>query len=64
MVVEKASFERLTKENMELRMAIKTVVAGELALRQGRTRSFREFLKSKFSHYIINVSGEYVDNHS
>lgn len=51
LMVEKVSFERLTKENAELRMAVKAVVAGELALRGGRTQSFSAFLKDKFPHY-------------
>jgi len=51
LVVEKGSFERLTKENAELRMAVKAVVAGELALRNGRTRTFSAFLKDKFPRY-------------
>ncbi len=50
-VVEKKDLEKLTKENKELRLAVKAILAGELALRQKRTRTFREFLKSKFPDY-------------
>jgi len=53
-VVEKRSFEKLTKENAELKSAIKAVLEGELALRQGKTRSFRDFLKSEFPRYAKN----------
>jgi len=51
-VVEKHSFERLTQENTELRMAIRAILAGELALRKGKTRNFKDFLKSKFPQYV------------
>lgn len=39
MVVEKRSFEKLAKENTELKSAIKAVLEGELALCQRETRS-------------------------
>ncbi len=53
-VIDRKSFERMSKENMELRSAIKAIVEGELALRQGKTRSFKDFLKSKFPRYAKN----------
>ena len=53
-VVEKKSFEKLTKENAELKLAIKAILGGELAMVQGKTRSFKEFLKSKFPQYAKN----------
>ncbi len=46
-VIDKKSFEKMSKENVELRLAIKAIIEGELALRQGKTRSFKDFLKSK-----------------
>lgn len=51
LVVEKKSFERMAQENLELRSAIKAILAGELALRRGRTRTFKEFLKARFAKY-------------
>ncbi|MBI3442509.1 MAG: hypothetical protein HY007_01980 [Candidatus Sungbacteria bacterium] len=51
LVVEKRNFERLTQENAELRMAIRAILAGEVALRRGKTRSFRAFLENKFPQY-------------
>lgn len=50
-VVEKSNFRRLAKENIELRKAIKAVVAGELALRRGEARTFKAFLRDKFPQY-------------
>lgn len=47
LIIERKSFERISKENVELRLAIKAIIKGELSLRQGKTRSFRDFLKSK-----------------
>ncbi|KKS37452.1 MAG: hypothetical protein A3G49_04195 [Candidatus Sungbacteria bacterium RIFCSPLOWO2_12_FULL_41_11] len=46
-LVEKEDFERLNKENTELRLAVKAILAGEIALRNGKTRSFKQFLKSR-----------------
>lgn len=53
-VLGKKDFEQLTKENKELRLAVKAVLAGELDLRQGRTRSFKDFLKARFPQYAKN----------
>ncbi|MEK7635689.1 MAG: hypothetical protein AAB405_01205 [Patescibacteria group bacterium] len=53
-VIEKENFDRLTKENMELKSAIKAILDGELALRRGTTRSFKDFLKLKFPKYAKN----------
>ena len=49
-VMEKSDYEKLEKENMELRMAVSAIVSGEKALRQGKTRSLKSFLSLKFSH--------------
>ena len=46
-VLEKRDFERITKENVELRAALGAILAGEAALRSGRTKPFRSFLKSR-----------------
>ena len=54
MVIDRKSFEKISKENVELRLAIKAIIEGELALRQGKTRSFKDFLKSKFPRYAKN----------
>lgn len=53
-VIDRKSFEKMSKENVELRLAIKAIIEGELALRQGKTRSFKDFLKSKFPRYAKN----------
>ncbi len=53
-VIEKKDFEKLTKENIELRLAVKSILSGELALRQGKTRSLKNFLKSGFPKYAQN----------
>lgn len=44
MIIDRKSFEKVSKENAELRMAIKAIVEGELALQKGKTRSFKDFL--------------------
>lgn len=54
LIIERKSFEKMFKENKELRLAIKAVVEGELALRKGRTRNFKDFLKSRFPKYAKN----------
>lgn len=53
-VVEREDLERLTKENSELRLAVKAILEGELAFQQGETRSFKDFLKSRFLKYAKN----------
>ncbi len=50
-IIGRKSFEKISKENAELRLAIKAIVSGELALRKGKTRAFKDFLKSKFPQY-------------
>lgn len=54
MVVEKKSFDDVVKENAELRLAMQSIIAGEFALRSGKTRSFSQFLKHKFPRYAKN----------
>jgi hypothetical protein len=54
-VIEKTKFKKITKENEELRSALQAILAGELALRKGKTRTFRQFLKSKFPRYAKNL---------
>ena len=53
-VIEKRKLEEMTKENMELKMAIKAILSGESALRQGKTRSLSNFLKVKSPKYAKN----------
>ncbi len=53
-IIEKQNLERLTKENTELKMAIKAILEGELAFRRGKTRSFRDFLRIEFPKYAKN----------
>ena len=54
LIIDKKSFEKISKENVELRSAIKAIIEGELALRKGKTRSFKDFLKSEFPEYAQN----------
>lgn len=54
LVIDRESFEKMSKENIELRLAIKAIIDGEWALRRGKTRSFKDFLKSKFPQYAQN----------
>lgn len=53
-VVERGSLERLEKENDELQLAMKAVLAGESALRRGKTRTFSHFLRRKLPQYAPN----------
>ena len=53
-VIDKKAWESLSKENEELRQAVKAIIAGEKALFRGKTRSFQEFLKAEFSRYAKN----------
>ncbi|GEM_PF-5370114 len=46
-IVGKQDLDELTRENRELQSAIKAILAGEFALRKGKTRTFREFLGSR-----------------
>ena len=48
-------WRNIEKENLELRLAIEAIFSGEIALRENRTRTFREFLKSEFSQYAKNL---------
>ncbi|KKT29606.1 hypothetical protein A3G55_03035 [Candidatus Giovannonibacteria bacterium RIFCSPLOWO2_12_FULL_44_25] len=50
-VLGRKDFERLAKENKELRLAVKAIVVGELELRHGKTRTFKDFLKTEFPKY-------------
>lgn len=54
-VIEKTKFKKLSKENEEFRSALQAILAGEIALRKGKTRTFRRFLKSKFPEYAKNL---------
>jgi len=54
-VVQKESLNKLTKENIELKAALRAILLGEMALRKGKTRTFRQFLKSKFPSYAKNL---------
>lgn len=50
-VIERVDFERLTQENLELHFALKVILEGERALRQKKTRSLKDFLRSEFPEY-------------
>ena len=47
-------WKEIEKEHMELYSALQTVIAGEMALREKQTRTFREFLTSEFPRYAKN----------
>jgi len=47
-------WEKIKKENQELRLAVEAIISGELARQKNQTRSFREFLKSEFPQYAKN----------
>ncbi|MFH1462729.1 MAG: hypothetical protein ABIG08_03500 [bacterium] len=47
-------WEKAERENQELRLAVRAILSGELALQKKRTRSFREFLESEFLQYAKN----------
>lgn len=54
-VVGEKQFEKLTRENRELTLALRAVLAGEQALREGKTRPFSAFLRAKFPKYAQNL---------
>ena len=54
MVIEKKEYRKLVNENEELRRALKAVVEGERARREGKTRTFRQFLKAELPQYVKN----------
>lgn len=55
MVVDRESFEKISKENMELRLAIKAITEGEKDLRKGKTRNLKDFLKSGLLKHAKNL---------
>ncbi|MEK7664813.1 MAG: hypothetical protein AAB361_01585 [Patescibacteria group bacterium] len=42
-------WQKMEKEKLELRGAIKAILSGELSLRKGKTRSFKDFIKDKYA---------------
>jgi len=54
-VLPKGKLEQLSKENLELRKAVQAILAGEAALGKKKTRTFRQFLESKFPKYVKNL---------
>lgn len=54
LIVERKSFEKIARENAELRAAMKAVLIGEQELYQKKTRSMKDFLQSKFPEYAKN----------
>ena len=48
-------WEKIEKENLELRLAIEAILSGEQALQKKQTRTFREFLKSEFPQHAKNL---------
>ena len=54
-IVQRENIDKLSKENKELKSALRAILAGEVAFKKGRTRSFQSFLKSKFPSYAKNL---------
>lgn len=50
-IIEKRYLDELNKEKEELESAFKAILSGELALKQKKTKSFKDFLKTKFPEY-------------
>lgn len=50
-IVEKKYLDELNKEKEELESAFKAILSGEFALKQKKTRPFKEYLKQKFPKY-------------
>ena len=46
-VIQKSEFTKLSRENHELRSALKAIALGEKALKSGKTRSLEDFLSHK-----------------
>ena len=38
-------WQKMQKREMELKMAIEAIIAGEMELREGKTKPFKEFIK-------------------
>ena len=53
-IIQKENLEKLNQENLELKKAIQAILSGEIALKRGQTRTFRQFLKSKLPVYAKN----------
>lgn len=48
-VLPLVKWQKSEKEKFELQEAMKAILAGELALRTGKTRSFKDFIKDKYA---------------
>lgn len=48
-------WEKVEKENQELRLAVQAILSGELARQKKQTRSFLAFLRSEFPSYAKNI---------
>ncbi|MFH1656734.1 MAG: hypothetical protein ABH956_03105 [Candidatus Nealsonbacteria bacterium] len=46
--------KKLEKENLEFHLAFEAILSGEIELRDKKTRSFKEFLKSDFFQHAKN----------
>lgn len=46
-IIEKTDFEKLERENNELRLAMRAIAEGEKAFKLNKTRSLKDFLESK-----------------
>lgn len=54
-LIEKKDLEKLAKENRELNSAFEVITDGNTAFCAGKTRSFKNFIKSKFPQYAKNI---------
>lgn len=48
-------WQKIEDERRELRLAFQAVLSGELALREKRTRTFRQFLRAELPQYAKNI---------
>ncbi len=48
-------WKKIERENLELRLVVEAIFAGELALKERKIRTFREFLKDEFHQYAKNI---------
>ncbi|MEK7124191.1 MAG: hypothetical protein AAB877_00700 [Patescibacteria group bacterium] len=56
-VISKSKLEKwkkIEREMQELQLAVEAILDGEKALREGRTRPFKDFIKEKFPQHAKN----------
>jgi len=53
-VLSLAKWQKMEKEMMEIKDAMEAILEGELDLKKGRTKSFKDFIKEDFPQYAKN----------